>query len=90
MSGRAKPPSPEAVGAALSFRAARLAMGLSQVQLGRLAGVDRTTVSKIERGMTVQVDVMRMVAAVLQLRESWTPTYQPRGNRGRFGPIARP
>ena len=85
MSGRVQPPSPEAVGAALSFRRARLELGLSQREVAELAGVHLSTVSKIERAQTVTIEMMRMVAAVLQIRESWVPTYRRRNiNTGRF------
>lgn len=50
---------------------------MSQREVAEAAGVHLSTVSKIERGLTVQIDVMRMVAQVVYLHEVWMPSYVP-------------
>ena len=67
--------TPAALGRAL--RDARKAQGLTQHQLGEIAGTAQSTISNVERGVTLRVSldtILRMLASlrleiVLQTRE---------------------
>jgi transcriptional regulator with XRE-family HTH domain len=55
---------------AAALRAVRLRRGFRQLDLAKLAGVSRTTVSLIERGhwQSLSIETMRRIAAVLDIR----------------------
>jgi transcriptional regulator with XRE-family HTH domain len=59
-------------------RRLRIRAQLRQLDLGRLARVSRSTVSRIERGHlgTLSVDVVRRVAAVLEIRVDLVPRWR--------------
>ena len=52
-----------------TLRATRLERGLTQARLAKLAGVSRRHLAALEKGANVSVNVLRKVAAVLQLAE---------------------
>ncbi|HET7433890.1 MAG TPA: helix-turn-helix domain-containing protein [Thermoanaerobaculia bacterium] len=52
-----------------TVREARIRKGLTQARLARLAGVSRRHLAALEKGANVSVNVLRKVAAVLELTE---------------------
>jgi transcriptional regulator with XRE-family HTH domain len=66
-------------------RRLRIRARLRQVDLGRLARVSRSTISRIERGHlgTVSFDVLRRVAAALEIRVDLVPRWRG-GDLDRF------
>jgi transcriptional regulator with XRE-family HTH domain len=66
-------------------RRLRIRARLRQVDLGRLARVSRSTVSRIERGHlgTISFDVLRRVAAVVEIRVDLVPRWRG-GDLDRF------
>src|SRR5260370_22734943 len=52
-----------------TVRSTRIRRGLTQAKLARLAGVSRRHLAALEKGANVSVNVLRKVAAVLDLTE---------------------
>jgi transcriptional regulator with XRE-family HTH domain len=61
-----------------AFRQIRIRRGLRQEDVARLAGVSRTTISRMERGHfgTLSVDTVRRVAAALDVRVDLVPRWR--------------
>ncbi|HEV7590474.1 MAG TPA: helix-turn-helix domain-containing protein [Longimicrobium sp.] len=52
-----------------AVREARIRKGLTQARLARLAGVSRRHLAALEKGANVSINVLKKVAAVLELRD---------------------
>lgn len=74
-----------------NLRSARLRVGLTQEQVGRAAGLDRTEIGKLEKGARIpRADTLFRLAVALRLEHPgslfdglhWTPP--PTGQEGRW------
>jgi transcriptional regulator with XRE-family HTH domain len=64
------------------LRGWRLYKGLEQEELGRLAGVTPTTISRLENGATARIGTIRRLAEALKIdREELLHSKAPEGER---------
>lgn len=72
------------------IKARRKALGLSQVRLGELAGLDQTVISKLERGDVQETARIAALANVLQCDALWLATGKESGERANVAQVAQP
>ncbi len=73
--------SPQALGAII--RDARKKQGLTQIELGKMAGLNQTTLSMIEKGKpTVQLQTILILLAALKLNLQVGSHEENRGTAG--------
>ena len=70
------------------IKARRKALGLSQVRLGELAGLDQTVISKLERGDVQETARIAELANVLQCDALWLATGTERAERANVAGVA--
>ena len=70
------------------IKARRKALGLSQVRLGELAGLDQTVISKLERGDVQETARIAELANVLQCDALWLATGKERAERANVAGVA--
>lgn len=60
------------------IRQSRLQLGMTQADLARRAGISHGTVSRIERGLGLQLDAILTILAVLRMRVTVKPKSRSR------------